>query len=167
MNKHLKLMQEIVCNHHPRFINSPEIQSFGLECPEHFNIERLVEESLAHRGPYGFVDENGYDFTDYSDSKTATVVCNGGQSQSKVLIIDSVENKIGALRITAYNPYNVSVAYFYVPKRDVRLLKENTGTRGSAYTQKERIRATWSQAQDHYNKLEHYRVNTFLDLANS
>ena len=167
MSKHLKLMTEIVCQHHPEFIASKDLTRYGLKHPEIFNIERLVEESLAHRGDYEFVDEDGYDFSDYSDSKTATVVNNGGQKPTKAVIIQGVENKIGALRTTVYNPYNESVAYFYIPKRDVRLLKENSGTAGSQYTQKERIRAYWSHSQDHYNKLEHYRVNTFLDLANS
>jgi len=167
MSKHLVLMQEIVCNHHPEFLASKDLTRYGLKHPEIFNIERLVEESLAHRGYYEFVDKDGYDFTDYSDSKTATVVNNGGQKQTKVVIIQNVENKIGALRTTVFNPYNNSVAYFYIPKQDVRLLKENSGTQGSAYTQKERIRTSWNSSRDDYNKLEYYRVNTFLDLANS
>lgn len=167
MSKHLKLMTEIVCQHHPEFIACKDLTRYGLKHPEIFNIERLVEESLAHRGNYKFVDEDGYDFTDLSDSKTVTVVNNGGKKQAKVVIIQNVENKIGALRTTVYNPYNDSVAYFYIPKRDVRLLKENSGTAGSQYTQKERIRTSWSSSRDHYNRLENYRVNTFQELANS
>ena len=100
MSKSLVLMRDVVCVYHPQFSKSKDLREYGMNHPDIFNIERLVEESLAAIGPYDFVDEAGYDYSDYSDSKTATVAI-----YDNVLAIGSVESKIGALRVTIYNPH--------------------------------------------------------------
>ena len=107
MSKNLVFMRDIVCKHHPAFKRSADLRHYGIKHNDIFNIERLIEESLAAVGGYDFVDEEGYDFNDiqYSDSKTVSVVNNGGAKQTKVIIISSVENKIGSLRVTIYNPF--------------------------------------------------------------
>ena len=165
MGKHSIFMEQIVCKYHPEFVKSQDLQSYGKKHPEIFNIERLVEESLAEIGGYDFVDEDGRDFNcPYdSDSKTVTVVNNS--RQRRVLIIQGVENKIGSLRVTIYNPFNESVDFMYIPKSYVQTLMENCGTTGRASGLKQRIRATWTDWQDNYNKLERFRVNSFEDLA--
>ena len=150
-------MRDVICIYHPRFRNSPDIKRFGLECPEHFNIERLIEESLAAVGPYRFVDEDGYDFSDLSDSKTTTINAN-----TRVATISNVETKIGALRITAYNPFKESVDYFYVSKRDLKYVKSPCY---GVHDHKERIVFTWSEKNDTYNMFEDYRVKSFTELA--
>ena len=157
MSKSLVLMRDVICIYHPRFRNSPDIKRFGLECPEHFNIERLIEESLAAVGPYRFVDEDGYDFSDLSDSKTTTINAN-----TRVATISNVETKIGALRITAYNPFKESVDYFYVSKRDLKYVKSPCY---GVHDHKERIVFTWSEKNDTYNMFEDYRVKSFTELA--
>jgi len=156
-------MRDIVCIYHPEFRKSRSLRMRGLKNPKMFNIEHLIEESLAAVGGYDFVDEAGYDFLpDYSDSKTVTVVNNG---QTKVIIIQSVENKIGSLRVTIYNPYKNSIDFMYIPKKDVQYWMENTGTTGSANKIKQRIRTSWNLERDDYNKLEQYRVGSFKELA--
>ena len=152
-------MRDVICIYHPRFRNSPDIKRFGLECPEHFNIERLIEESLAAVGPYRFVDEDGYDFSDLSDSKTTTINAN-----TRVATISNVETKIGALRITAYNPFKESVDYFYVSKRDLKYVKSPCY---GVHDHKERIKFTYSSRGDAYGMFEDYRVKSFTDLAKS
>lgn len=167
MCKNLVFMRDIVCKYHPEFRKSRSMRMRGLKHPKIFNIERLIEESLAAVGGYDFVDKAGYDFNDvaYSDSKTVTVVNNGGPKQTKVIIIASVENKIGSLRVTIYNPFKNSIDFMYIPKKDVQYWMENSGTTGTANKFKQRIRTSWNPERDDYNKLEQYRVSSFEELA--
>ena len=157
MSKSLVFMRDVICVYHPSFASSPDLQKFGLEMPERFNIERLIEETLAAVGPYQFVDEEGYDFTDLSDSKTTTINAN-----TRVGTIGSVETKIGALRITAYNPFKDAADFFYVSKRDLKYVKSPCY---GVNDHKERIRFTYSKNGDTYGLLEDHRVETFRELA--
>ena len=157
MSKSLVLMRDIICVYHPSFSSSPDLQKFGLEMPERFNIERLIEETLAAVGPYRYVDEEGYDFTDYSDSKTTTINAN-----TRVGTISSVETKIGALRIIAYNPFKDAADFFYVSKRDMKYVKSPCY---GVNDHKERIVFTYSKKGDNYGMFEDYRVENFKELA--
>ena len=157
MSKSLVLMRDVICVYHPSFSSSPDLQKFGLEMPERFNIERLIEETLAAVGPYRYVDEEGYDFTDYSDSKTTTINAN-----TRVGTISSVETKIGALRIIAYNPFKDAADFFYVSKRDMKYVKSPCY---GVNDHKERIVFTYSKKGDNYGMFEDYRVENFKELA--
>ncbi len=162
MNKHFILMRDVVCRHHPKFVKSRDLTNFGLSQPLLFNIERLVEETLAAVGGYNFVDEDYRDFDDRnnSDSKTTTVIPDGN---SKTAVISSIENKIGSLRITIYNPFKETTDFMYIPKRHVGVLKEPCYGKNNSL--KEKLRIRWNQAHDHYNGFEQFRVGTFQDLA--
>ena len=157
MSKSLVLMRDVICIYHPEFRASKDLRSYGIKHPEIFNVERLIEESLAAVGPYQFVDKEGYDFTDLSDSKTTTVNAN-----TRVVTISSVETKIGALRITAYNPFKDAADYFYVSKRDMKYVKSPCYGNND---HKERILFTYSKKGDNYNMFEDYRVRSFEELA--
>ena len=157
MSKSLVFMRDVICVYHPSFKSSPDLQKFGLEMPERFNIEHLIEETLAAIGPYQFVDEEGYDFTDLSDSKTTTINAN-----TRVGTVSSVETKIGALRITAYNPFKDAADFFYVSKRDLQYVKSPCY---GVNSHKERIQFTYSSKGDTYGMFEDYRVETFGELA--
>lgn len=163
MSKNLVLMRDVVIKYHPEFLASPDLTRFGLDKPTLFNIERLIEETLAAVGGYDFVDENGRDFNDCwnSDSKTATVIKDG---KSKTAVISSVENKIGSLRITIFNQFTDRPDFMYIPKSDVDKFKEPTyGKNGGV---KEKLRIRWNSAGDHYNVFEQFRVGSFKELAN-
>jgi len=157
MSKSLVLMRDVVCVYHPQFSKSKDLREYGMNHPDIFNIERLVEESLAAIGPYEFVDEAGYDYSDYSDSKTATVAI-----YDNVLAIGSVESKIGALRVTIYNPHKESLDYMFMPFKDWTKYKECSYGKSE---HKERLRTRWNQKSDHYNSFEEFRVKTFEELA--
>ena len=157
MSKSLVLMRDVICIYHPEFRNSPDLRAYGIKHPDIFNVERLIEESLAAVGPYRFVDEEGYDFTDFSDSKTTTINAN-----TRTGTIGSVETKIGALRITAYNPFKQSADYFYVSKRDMKYVKSPCYGNND---HKERILFRWTEKGDNYNMFEDYRVRSFEELA--
>ena len=157
MSKSLVLMRDVISIYHPEFRISKDLRAYGIKHPEIFNIERLVEESLAAVGPYEFVDQEGYDFTDLSDSKTTTINAN-----TRVGTISSVETKIGALRITAYNPFKESADYFYVSKRDMKYVKSPCYGNND---HKERILFKYSTKSDAYGMFEDYRVKSFEELA--
>ena len=122
-----------------------------------FNVERLIEESLSAVGNYLLVDCEGYDFSDYSDSKTTTVNLN-----SRVGTVSSVETKIGALRITAYNPFKNAADYFFVSRQDLKYVKSPCY---GVNDHKERIKFTYSKKSDSYGMFEDYRVDNFKELA--
>jgi hypothetical protein len=105
------------------------------------------------------VDGAGYDFLpDFSDSKTVTV-----NHRSRVAEISSVETKIGAIRITAYNPFKDACDYFYIPADQLALVKEPCYARKSVL--KERIKFTYSKLGDAYGQFERFRVASFRALA--
>lgn len=125
-NKSQVFMRDIICKHHPRFIKSRSIRKFGLECPEHFNIARLVEESFAAIGPYDFVDGDHHDFSDFSDSKTASIRLNPVKAGHNTHVgeISGVSTagggqKVGDLRCPIYNPHKPGgeLRYFYLPRK--------------------------------------------------
>ena len=157
MSKSLILMRDVICIYHPRFRASKDLRAYGMEAPNIFNVERLIEESLAAVGSYEFVDQDGYDFTDLSDSKTTTI-----NAKTRKGTISSVETKIGALRITAYNPFKQSADYFYVSKSDMKYVKSPCY---GVNDHKERILFKYSTKGDAYGMFEDYRVKTFEDLA--
>ena len=157
MSKNLVLMRDVICIYHPEFRKSRDLQSYGLKHPDIFNVERLIEESLAAVGNYLLVDREGYDFSDYSDSKTTTVNLN-----SRVGTVSSVETKIGALRITAYNPFKNAADYFFVSRQDLKYVKSPCY---GVNDHKERIKFTYSKKSDSYGMFEDYRVDNFKELA--
>lgn len=165
MSKNLLLMKEVITRYHPAFVASKDLSKYALLHPNIFDAPRLIEETFAHVGGYNFVDGHGHDFDDpvLSDSKTTTVCNNGGNS--KVFRIGSVEHKVGSLRVIIYNPWAQRLDFMYLSRDNVALLKENDGTKGNANYLKQQIRGTWNENKDHYNKMEHYRVNDFVELA--
>lgn len=152
------LLERVVFPHLKLFRENKKLQEFALEMPEAFNVERLVELSLAEQGNMRFVDEEGYDFLpDYSDSKTVTVNETSYQAE-----IGSVENKIGALRICAYNPIKGDVDFFYVSRRELKRIK--LACHG-VHSHKERVKFRYSKRADHYGYFEEFRVKNFKELA--
>ena len=160
MSKNLVLMRDVICVYHPKFIENPLLRNIGIADPNFFNVERLVEECLAAIGPYDFIDAAGYDYTDFSDSKTTTVIPDG---KSKSAVVNGVENKIGGLRITIYNPFKNCVDFMYIPHKQVQLLKEPCYGRSGG--SKEKLRIRWNQKNDHYNSFTRFQLKTFEDLA--
>ena len=158
MTKNQIFMRDLICKYHPEFAKSADLRLYGLKHSDIFNIERLIEESLAAIGPYAFVDSDGYDFSDFSDSKTTTININTGKAN-----VGSIETKIGALRITAFNPFKEAADFFFVPASHVPIVK--TACYG-VNSHKERILFTYSKKhQDHYGFFEKYRVANFEELA--
>ena len=162
MSKHFVLIRDVISKYHPEFCKSADLCRYALQNPTIFNVERLIEESLAAVGGYDFVDEAGRDFNCQwnSDSKTTTVIQDG---HSKTAIITSIESKIGSLRVTIYNPFRDRVDFMYIPRREVVALSEPCYGRKAAA--KEKLRARWNESGDHYNLFNIFRKKSFEDLA--
>jgi len=161
MSKNLVLIRDVINLYHPEFVNTPALKHYALKNPDIFNVERLIEESLAAVGGYDFVNEYGRDFNDCndSDSKTTSVIPDGN---SKTAIISGIENKIGSLRVTIYNAFKDSVDFMYIPWSEWQEMKEPSYGKN---VYKEKIRARWNQKKDYYNSCEHFRVGSFKELA--
>lgn len=156
--KNYLFMRDIILRFHPDFEGTSYERNRDLKKAQHFNIPSLIEQSLAAVGGYDFIDAEGYDFSDYSDSKTVSINPTTGRAT-----IGSVENKIGALRVIVYNPIKNGIDYFFVPADEVAYCK------GPCYGKtdhKERIRFSYSKvAEDSYGWFEDYRVDSFEELA--
>jgi hypothetical protein len=158
MSKNSVFVRDIICVYHPEFNKAGPAREFVLKDPNRLNVELLIEETLAAVGPYDFVDAAGYDFSDFSDSKTTSI-----NQKTGVGTVSSVETKIGALRITAYNPLKDAVDYFFVPQSHLNRVRQPCYGNNS---HKERILFTYSSRyEDNYGWFENYRVKTFEDLA--
>ena len=167
MSKSLVLMRDVICIYHPDFRRSRDLQSYGLRQPHIFNVERLVEESLAAVGPYKFIDGEHCDFDDGTDSKTASIRVNpvrvGGNSHTGE--ISNVETagggrKMGALRCTIYNPHQDNLKFYFLP-RD--MWSQNITIHPTSWIGK--IMYTYHRPSDYINKLEGYQCSSFEELA--
>ena len=157
MCKQTAFLNDIMFEYLPEYFPTKTVRQLALKFPNVYNIEHLTELALAKIGGYDFIDASGYDFTDYSDSKTATVA-----SYDNCCAINSVENKIGAIRLCVYNSYREAVDFFFFPKDAVDRLKEpNYGKQ----SHKERMRSSYAVFSDTYSKFEPYRMKTFEELA--
>ena len=157
MNKNTTFLKNIIFKYLPENFPTATSQKLALQFPQAYNVEHLTEIALAKVGGYDFVYASGYDFSDYSDSKTTSVNYN-----TKVIEIMSVENKIGSLRICCYNLFKNCVDYFFVPKENVKEVAERCYGKQK---HKQRIKARYNTKKDSYTKLEKYRVKDFTTLA--
>lgn len=158
MSKHLVLMREVICKYHPLFKRSKERAELALTRPEIFNVEKLVEESLSHLGSYDYVDADHADFSDGSDSKTATIDKNKKVGYITNVISSAGEYKAGALRCIIYNPFDMNLLYFFLPKRAWTPLVSVSQGKG-------RIMFYYSLNNNSISRFENYRVNSFKQLA--
>ena len=154
--------KEIFMKYHPAFKNSYVLKT-AIEYPTILKTDRLMEETLAAIGGYNFVDLDYQDFDDVckSDSKTVSVKVSGQ------FTIKNLESKIGALRVSIYNPRKVSgptVDFMFIPYEAVQDLKVQWGV-AEKYCTKHVINGYWSNNTETYGKLQEFKVDTFEELA--
>jgi hypothetical protein len=168
MCKKTSILSEIAIKHHPRFVRSQDLRNAAISDPDLFNVERIVEESMAAVGGYDFIDSSHCDFNDQdvSDSKTASIRLTSSKSKNSFTgIIDGVVNphgaaKAGALRCVVYNPHTDGLRYYFLPKGVWdRLVYLHTKT-GQG-----RISFTYNLERDSIDKLDQYRCESFEELA--
>jgi hypothetical protein len=169
MCKTKTLFSKIVLPFLPEF---ESISNIVKNTPNVINIEHLIELAMARVGGYDFIDAPHCDFSDMSESKTASVLPSP-VSMSAIftypLYITNVvsaagQKKIGLIRAVVYNPhvsYEDSVNYFCIPSEDLDTKL------AISYNQKGigNLKATWYKYTNKIQKLEKYRVPDFVTLA--
>jgi hypothetical protein len=152
----------------PFFTNMTKAQrKAAIDNAAWYNIEAMFEDALAHLGRYTRVDGSGYDFSDGSEAKTASVQLKpvSGNCNSHRGDITNVGSKLtgklknGALRLAVYIAPRDEVRYYYLPKRYWSKLNIRAG--GSAL----RIEFTYSWTTNSIAKFDFYRVMSLKALA--
>lgn len=169
MSKERCLMRDVVVNHHEDFISRPQLIDYGLKHPGIFNVERLVEEAVAHAsdGKLEFIDGAHMDYPDGSDCKTASIRANPKAPNSVVHrgeisgVCNAAGNmKGGALRCVIYNPIEDETLYYFLPK-DFWLPRvtfhPTSGVGKLVYT--------YNRKRGLITLFEDYRVGSFVELA--
>ena len=162
-NKKLVLMRDVICLYHPDFIKSRVLRQHGLNSPEMFNVEYLVEVCLAKLGRFKHIPFGCHsDYSDGSDCKTSSIYVNpnlkGGNSYTGA--IKGVETsfggqKIGALRCTIFNPHTDGLMFYYLPKEK---WSQNINCIGS-------VSYTYYKPNDYIEKFIGYECASFEELA--
>jgi hypothetical protein len=169
-SKEFLLMRDVICEYHPSFLESKKLRKFGLEQPELFKVEKLVEQCMASIGGYDYIDAAHADFSDGSDSKTASISYNPIKTKAKhhIHYIGEINNvskvsgseKSGALRCVIYNPHKEDLRYYFLPKsmwmNNIRIHKSS----GIG-----RIQYTYNVVKNIIPKFEGFECLDFEDLA--
>lgn len=167
MSKNLVLLRDIVNRYHPKFAANAEIRAMALEHPEFFNVESLVEYTMAQVGPYKFIDGAHCDYDDGTDCKTASIRVNPSKPGSlthrgEISNVSSVGGsmKIGGLRCIIYNPHSDGLRYFFLPRSfwQDRVTYHPTSGIG-------KITYSYNRSTDLIPKLHEYECATFEELA--
>ncbi len=166
MCKNQTILKEIIFKYHPDFEKSKTFKEKALANPNWLNVEFLVEETLSIIGKYKHVDGDHADFSDGSDSKTASIssICRPNHDNLFAGCIGNVVSKAGvpkagALRCIIYNPTYDRLMYYFLPKEFWVTILE----KGAANCDK--IRFTYNLKNDSIAKFETYRVPNFEVLA--
>lgn len=157
MCKESVFLNQLVFPYLPDLFPTAVARGQALAYPKAFDVNHLTEIALAKVGGYTFVDEKGYDFDDLSDSKTTSL-----NAITKRFEIGSMENKIGAIRISCYNLVLDTIDYFFVPANELEYVVLPCYGKCS---HKKRLMAQYNPAKGHYNQFEDYRVKDFVTLA--
>lgn len=166
--KEYVIMRDIICKHHPEFVDCRELRLYGLKHSGIFNVTRLVEETLAHLGNYSLLEDDAHaDFSDGTDSKTASIRVNphkdaGISYRGEISGVTSVSGseKAGDLRCSIFNPHTDGMLYYYLPKY---MWANNITYHPTSGIGK--IVYTYNSAKDTIKKLEGYECNSFIELA--
>jgi hypothetical protein len=164
------ILRDVICEYHPDVAGNKTVIAFLRKHVDWVNIERMVEETMAYVGGYDFVDEAHYDFSDGSDSKTASVQPNprtryGQATTGYYCEITGIGNtgenskvKSGDLRVVVYNPHKQRLEYYFIPHSDMlKMMRyQNSGYR---------ITTTWNGKWDRNMKLDQFKVDSFEELA--
>jgi hypothetical protein len=167
MCKTKTLFRDVVNVYHPDF-NSKSLLKQVEQYPQIFNIEHLIELTMAHVGGYEFIDADHCDFSDGSECKTSSVSPNpvkAGRNTYRLEISNVVSPggsmKSGDVRVVLYNPHTCSATYYFIPQNKL----ESVGINYHPTTGIGRIFATWNSVTNKVPKLEPYKVNSFEELA--
>ena len=123
MSKNSLLLTEVVFKYHPDYVGHKKRQKIALKNPQHYNVEVMIEEALAHIGPYSQTNAALSDFSDNSDSKTSSITTKPYPKtpnifRGEIRNVSTIygNDKVGALRCIIYNPHKEKLMYYFLPK---------------------------------------------------
>ena len=173
MCKTKAIVNEILCKHHPMFKN-PVILEAVNEDANIFNVEHLVEKTMALVGGDDFVDGDHHDFSDGTECKTASVYANPIKQRGKItnsykfeisnVVSPGGSMKTGDIRLVLYNPIvkeGPKCTFYYIPNEDLVGL----GINYHPTTGMGRIVGTYNSAKNSYSKIADYEICCFKGLA--
>lgn len=152
--RNLVIIREIGCRYDPWLAI---IGQAVLMKPSCVHVERELEQWVARTGNLEFVDEQGYDFSDFSELKLATAHYKTGE-----ITISNMDGKVGAFRIIVYNGKTHELAFFYIPQDKVASVCSACYGKQHHHL---RIRTTYHTKNKTYGKLEPFRMATFKDMC--
>ena len=159
MNKHQRILQDIAHAHLPEYALPGQLNTI-LANWRHYNVEHIVEVAMCRVGNYEFVDEDYYDNSDFSETKTGTC-----RRHDRTAVISGILSrhtdtpKAGDIRAVIYNEFTEELDYFFLPKAQWEDLREY------GESNKRLLRTKYNVHTDRYSKWEQFRVNSFKDLA--
>lgn len=167
MCKTITMFKDIVREYNTTF-NMPEIWQAVEKHPKIFNIEHLVELTMAEVGGYEFIDAEHCDFSDGSESKTSSVSPNptsAGRNTYRWEISNVIssggKSKSGPIRLVLYNPHTEQCTYYFIPETQF----ENLGINVHPTTNVGRIFGTWNSKTNRIGKLVDFELPNFETLA--
>ena len=175
--KKFKKIQILECIVVPYYKGS---QFADLLDPEQYDETYLVEKMIRQYNP-NLKKTNGKHSDDIckvartkSDTKTSSFSKNHmkgfpNSHQGHITGVRSRSGKLkdGALRVVITDPFSLTPHYFYLPKKVWRKWKIQGGGKNSSGQQPEgSISYTYNRKTGLIRKLEPYRVNSFMELAN-
>lgn len=160
MDKNTIILSKIGCIYHPQLKKWPK--EFVFEHAHILDVPRIVEHCLAAVGGYKFVDSDGYDFSDGTEAKTASV---GGKTKLSPGVntyrvkVTNVKAKNSYIRAIIYNQHKQDLDYFFIPPNPPTGYSYEP-SKGTA-----RLLWTWNCKNDSYAAYEQYRVRSFEEVA--
>lgn len=137
----------------------------AIENAEWYNVERMFEEALAELGGYARIDGAGYDFSDGSEAKTASVPLRARTGNTHYSRISGVGSragvlKSGAIRLAVYIAPRDEVRYYYLPKRYWSKLNITRSKNANPH-----LEFSYNWSTNSIAKLDFYRVPSLKALA--
>ena len=161
ITKEYLIMRDIVCKYHPDYKSSRK----AIKNAHHYNVELLVEETMAAIGKYKYIDAAHHDFSDGSDSKTASIrnstTGSSGVGEICNVISPGGSSKKGALRVVIYNSITQKLMYFFLPKKIWSKLNINI----HPTTNIGRLFFTYNKKTSSIRKFVGYECKDFIELA--
>jgi len=159
LNKHQRILLDIAHQHLPEYQDPrrlPELMTRS----RHYAVEHIVEDAMAHVGGYQYVDQDHYDNSDYSETKTGTLRTHDRTATISGIISRHTKTpKAGDIRAVIYNEFTGCLDYFFLPKCEWEALREYGQANDSI------LRTKYNIDWGYYTKWEQFRVKDFETLA--
>lgn len=159
MNKHQRILIDIAHRHLPEY-QDPKFPAKFQTHWRHYNVEHIVEDAMAHVGGYQYVDEDHYDNSDYSETKTGTLrIYDKTVTLTNIVSRHTATPKAGDIRAVIYNEFTEQLEYFFMPRAQWEDIREHGDCNKGI------LRARYNPNTGKILKWEQFRVKDFETLA--